>query len=130
MTPKSPNTISSDVEIKGTIKFENDLVADGRIEGEIITKGALVIGTNGYVQGDITAGSVAIQGQVLGNVTADQRVELLRDSELVGDLTSPRVMIDDGATFVGKANINPSTIPMSSAASAPAPAQPKTAEKK
>ena len=107
MTPKAPNTISKDVEIKGTVTFENDLVADGRIEGEILSSGSLTIGVNGYVQGDISAAYVAIHGQVLGNVNAEQRVELMRDSELVGDLTSPRVMIDDGATFVGRANIAP-----------------------
>lgn len=128
MTPKTQNTISSDVEIKGTVTFEHDLVADGRIEGEILSAGNLTIGENGYVQGDISAGKVAIHGQVLGNVTAEQRVELMRDSELVGDLTSPRVMIDDGATFVGRANIAPVGTAALPATPAPAPAQ--KAEKK
>jgi len=125
MTPKSPNILLKDVEIKGTISFEHDLISDGRIEGEILSSGALTIGASGFVQGDISAARVAIHGQVLGNVTAEQRVELKTDSELVGDLTSPKVMIDEGATFVGRANIAPSSTNGSARPNPPVPAEKK-----
>ena len=107
MSQKYPNIISSDVEIKGTVTFGADLIADGRIEGEILSSGTLIVGHNGKIDGDIAAGNVMIHGHVNGNVTAEEMVELRDDCELLGDLSSPRVIIDDGATFVGRANINP-----------------------
>lgn len=119
MSQKLPNIISSDVEIKGTVTFGNDLIADGKIEGEILSSGTLIVGHNGRVDGDIAAGNVMIHGRVSGNVTAEEIVELRDDCELHGDLSSPRVIIDDGATFVGRANINPIT--KAAPAAAPTP---------
>jgi len=105
MAERTQNIISSDVEIKGTVTFEGELIADGKIEGEILSSGALTIGYNGSINGDIYAGNVAIYGQVKGNVTAEHRCELMADSELVGDLKAPRAVIEDGATFVGRSTV-------------------------
>ncbi len=107
MPERTQNIISSDVEIKGTVTFEGELIADGKIEGEILSSGALTVGYNGSINGDIYAGNVAIYGCVKGNVTAEYRCELMADSELVGDLKSPRAVIEDGAAFVGKAIVTP-----------------------
>ncbi|RYD75485.1 MAG: polymer-forming cytoskeletal protein [Verrucomicrobiaceae bacterium] len=105
MPERTQNIISSDVEIKGTVTFEGELIADGKIEGEILSSGALTVGYNGTILGDIYAGNVAIYGHVKGNVTAEYRCELMADSELVGDLKSPRAIIEDGAAFVGKSMV-------------------------
>lgn len=105
MADRTQNIISSDVEIKGTVTFEGELIADGKIEGEILSSGALTVGYNGSILGDIYAGNVAIYGHVKGNVTAEHRCELMADSELVGDLKAPRAVVEDGATFVGRSTI-------------------------
>lgn len=105
MAERTQNIISSDVEIKGTVTFEGELIADGKIEGEILSSGALTVGYNGSIQGDIYAGNVAIYGHVKGNVTAEYRCELMADSELVGDLKTPRAVVEEGATFVGRSTI-------------------------
>lgn len=105
MAERTQNIISSDVEIKGTVTFEGELIADGKIEGEILSSGALTVGYNGSINGDIYAGNVAIYGHVKGNVTAEHRCELMADSELVGDLKAPRAVIEEGATFVGRSTI-------------------------
>ncbi|MHA3773702.1 bactofilin family protein [Verrucomicrobiota bacterium sgz303538] len=121
MPDQTQNIISSDVEIKGTVTFEGELIADGKIEGEILSSGALTVGYNGSIVGDICAGNIAIYGQVKGNVTAEHRCDLMADSELVGDLKSPRAVIEDGATFVGRSIVTQRAEPVVLAAPAPAP---------
>ncbi len=105
LTPApSPNYLSADVEIKGTLVFEHALVTHGRIEGEILT-----VGKTGKIQGDVQAGAVAIHGAVNGNVKAQSRCELKGDAQLIGDLDAPRLIMEEGATFVGRANVVPSS---------------------
>ena len=103
----SRNQLSADVEIKGTILFQHDLTAHGRIEGEVLTDGTLTIGKTGTVQGDVKAGSVSIYGRVNGNVEVSERCELKGEAQLLGDLVAPTLVMEDGATFVGRANVTP-----------------------
>jgi cytoskeletal protein CcmA (bactofilin family) len=105
----NPNFLSADVEIKGTLVFEHALISHGRIEGEILTPGSLTVGKTGKVQGDVQAGTVAIHGAVNGNVKAQSRCELKGDAQLIGDLDAPRLIMEEGATFVGRANVVPSS---------------------
>lgn len=101
------NHLSSDVEIKGTLKFQNDLVFDGKIEGEIISNATLTVGKSATVTGEIKSKSVIINGTVQGNIDAAERVELKATAQLVGDLRAARIIIEDGATFVGKSEVSP-----------------------
>lgn len=105
------NILSSDVEIKGTIKFQNDLTIDGRVEGEISSPNAtLTIGQNAEVRSEIKTKSVVIQGRVNGNVTVDERCELKGHAQLYGDLKAARLVIEEGATFVGKSEVTPNKV--------------------
>lgn len=101
------NHLSSDVEIKGTLKFQNDLVFDGKIEGEIISNATLTVGKSANVQGEVKSKSVIILGSVQGNIDAAERVELKATAQLIGDLRAGRIVIEDGATFVGKSEVSP-----------------------
>lgn len=101
------NHLSSDVEIKGTLKFQNDLVFDGKIEGEIISNATLTVGKSAHVQGEVKSKSVIINGSVQGNIDAAERVELKATAQLIGDLRAARIIIEDGATFVGKSEVSP-----------------------
>jgi cytoskeletal protein CcmA (bactofilin family) len=107
----SRNLLSADVEIKGTILFQNDLVTHGKIDGEVLTEGRLTIGKTGSVQGDVRAGSVSIHGIVNGNVTVQDRCELKGEAQLLGDLEGPTLVMEEGATFVGRANVTPAPQP-------------------
>ena len=70
MTDNVTNFLASGIEIKGTIRFQNDMHIDGKIEGEIISdKGKVTIGETAQIKGDITAGDVRIYGNVEGKVT-------------------------------------------------------------
>lgn len=119
------NHLSSDVEIKGTLKFQNDLVFDGKIEGEIQSNATLTVGKSAHVQGEVKSKSIIIHGSVQGNIEAVERIELKATGQLIGDLRAARIMIEDGATFVGKSEVSPNKSSLPRTGSAPAPEQPK-----
>jgi len=99
------NVLSSDVEIKGTVKFTNDLVVDGKIEGEIASDGNLTVGENARIKAEVKTGTVIIYGKVHGNITVIDRVELKASAEVVGDIKAKTLVIEAGAIFVGKSTV-------------------------
>ena len=109
---KTTNTLASDVEIKGSIKFQNDLTIDGKVEGEIISPGTLTVGENAEIRGEIKTKAVTVFGKVHGNITVEERCELKSHAVLHGDLKAARLVIEDGATFVGKSEVTPNRIAM------------------
>jgi cytoskeletal protein CcmA (bactofilin family) len=107
----SRNTLANDVEIKGSIKFEQDLSVDGKVEGEISSPhGVLVVGQNAELRGEIKTKSVTVYGRVHGNITVDERCELKANAQLHGDLKAARLVIEEGATFVGKSEVTPNKV--------------------
>jgi cytoskeletal protein CcmA (bactofilin family) len=115
------NILSTDVEIKGTVKFTNDLVVDGKIEGEITSDGNLTVGENARIKAEIKTATVVVYGKVHGNLTATDRVELKSSAEVVGDIKAKTLSIEAGAIFVGKSTVG-------TPAQAPASAQPTAAK--
>lgn len=111
----SRNVLSSDVEIKGTVKFTNDLVVDGRIEGEIQSEGNLTVGENARLKAEIKTGTVVVYGKVHGNIIANEKVELKATAEVVGDIKAKTLSIEPGAIFVGKSNVGTPSTPAASA---------------
>ena len=126
------NVLSSDVEIKGTVKFTNDLVVDGKIEGHINSEGNLTVGENARLKAEIKTATVIVYGKVHGNITASDRVELKASAEVVGDIKAKTLAIEAGAIFVGKSTVGtPANAPAAAAAAptakATAPAAPAAA---
>ena len=99
------NVLSSDVEIVGTVKFEDDLIVDGKIEGEIQSTGNLTIGENAVIKAEVETGTIMVYGKVHGNLTATDKIELKASSEVVGDIKAKVLMIEAGAIFVGKSTV-------------------------
>ena len=97
--------LSSDVEIKGSIKFQKELLIDGKVEGEINSDGVLTIGENADIRGEIKTKSITVYGKVQGNITVGERCELKSRCTLQGDLKAARLVIEEGATFVGKSEV-------------------------
>jgi cytoskeletal protein CcmA (bactofilin family) len=97
--------LSSDVEIKGSIKFQKELLIDGKVEGEINSEGVLTIGENADIRGEIKTKSIVVFGKVQGNITVNERCELKSKCTLQGDLKAARLVIEEGATFVGKSEV-------------------------
>src|SRR6202051_655934 len=114
--------LSSDVEIKGSIKFQKELLIDGRVEGEIHSEGVLTIGENADIRGEIKTKSITVYGKVQGNITVGERCELKSRCTLQGDLKAARLVIEEGATFIGKSE---GTSGGASKAAATTPARPE-----
>jgi len=103
----SKSSLLSDVQIVGTITFKGELVFDGKFEGQSIQGSTLSIGSRGTVHGDIHADYVTIDGAVEGDVTITEKCHLTATARLQGDLKTSRLVMDDGATFIGTSEIKP-----------------------
>jgi cytoskeletal protein CcmA (bactofilin family) len=114
------NSLSKDVQIKGSIKFVNEFVFDGNLEGEITSAdGILTVGENADVRGEVKSKTVIVKGKVHGNITVQERCELHARSQLIGDLKAARLVIEEGATFVGKSEVTPNKSLLSNLGNAP-----------
>ena len=99
-------TIGKSVRIVGQIFAKEDLYVDGDVEGTIESQeNKITIGPNGRVQASIRARDVIILGQVQGNVETSDKVDIRKDAKLVGDITTARISIEDGALFKGSIDI-------------------------
>jgi len=108
MSEKNVTNLTSDVEIKGTIKFNSIMKIDGKFEGDMITDdGELVVGKTGSVKANVTVKNAIIEGHVDGNVIAFEKVELRKLAQLIGDLKARTLVIEEGVVFVGNCNVNP-----------------------
>jgi cytoskeletal protein CcmA (bactofilin family) len=106
----SKNILNSDVELKGTLRFNGELTFDGKLEGDIQSEGALNLGDNAVVKGNITANSVIVRGKVNGNVTAKEKIDIKSKTELFGDIRAARLVMEEGVTFVGQTEVNPNKV--------------------
>jgi cytoskeletal protein CcmA (bactofilin family) len=104
------NVLSSDVEIKGNIKFAGELAFDGKLEGEIHTDGVLNLGDSAVVNGNINAQSVVVRGKVTGNINAKEKIEIKAKAELFGDIRATKLTVEEGVTFVGRTEVNPNKV--------------------
>ena len=109
-TADCATVIGNDVVIKGEITVEKGLRVDGRIEGAVTTKGRVHVGKTGQLAAEVNGGSVLIEGRVKGNVMALERVTLEATSNVSGDLTATKLIVNEGATFVGKVNVGPDAL--------------------
>jgi cytoskeletal protein CcmA (bactofilin family) len=104
--------IGKAVLIKGELSGSEDLYLDGEVEGTIeLQRNALTVGPNGRIRAHINAREVIVHGKVDGNIRATDRVELKRTAVLVGDITTQRIVIEDGAFFKGAIDVQRETKP-------------------
>jgi cytoskeletal protein CcmA (bactofilin family) len=94
--------IGKSVVIKGELSGSEDLTIEGQVEGKIeLRQNVLTIGANGKIKAQVFAKAVIIFGEVTGNVTATEKVDIRDNGSVDGDITSPRVAIAEGAHFRG-----------------------------
>src|SRR5437588_10608732 len=89
-------------QFKGIIHFEGTIRIDGRLEGEIHTKGTLMVGEHAVIEGDINAGAMVCGGPINGNVAAAERVHLLATAMVTGTIKAPLLNVDEGVQLHGK----------------------------
>jgi cytoskeletal protein CcmA (bactofilin family) len=98
--------IGKSVVIKGELAGSEDLTVEGNVEGRIELKDhVLTIGPNGKIKAQVLAKSVIVQGEVNGNITATEKVDIREGGSVDGDLISPRVAIAEGAHFRGSVDM-------------------------
>ena len=98
--------IGKSVVIKGELNGSEDLTIEGHVEGTIqLKENVLTIGPNGKIKAQIFAKSVIVLGEVIGNVTASDKVDIRDNGSVDGDLISPRVAIAEGAHFRGSVDM-------------------------
>ena len=98
--------IGKSVLIRGELSGSEDLYLDGEVEGTVtLTDHNLIVGPHGRVRANINAKDVVIHGKVEGNVFGNDRVELKRTAVLSGDISTQRIVIEDGAFFKGAIDI-------------------------
>jgi len=99
--------LGASLHVKGEITGNEDLAIDGSVEGLVqLEDRKLTIGASAKVTADVIAREVVVYGNVKGNLRARDRIEIKKDGSVVGDLTTARIMIEDGAYFKGSIEID------------------------
>jgi cytoskeletal protein CcmA (bactofilin family) len=100
--------LGSSLQIKGHITGTEDLQIDGKVDGPISLRGhGLTVGPAAQLNSEIHAREVVVYGKVVGNVHARDRVDVKSDGSVVGDISTARISIEDGAQFKGRIEIDP-----------------------
>lgn len=116
------NQIHAHVEIKGSLTFSQELLMEGRVEGDVTSTGPLIIGEQAFVKGAVTTRSVVVSGRVEGNITVEERCEVKSSATVLGDITAATLVIEAGATFCGRSQARtPPSSSVPAASSAPPP---------
>jgi cytoskeletal protein CcmA (bactofilin family) len=103
---RTPASLGPSFKITGELIGDEDLKIEGKIEGAISLGGhRLNVGSTAHIHANIVASEVVIAGEVIGNVNAPDRIELKKGGSVVGDLTTNRLVIEDGAIFKGTIEI-------------------------
>ncbi len=106
LTNKISN-VPKDVQIHGSIKFGGEMTFAGHLTGGNIKGPTLTVGPEADITGNIESDTCTIFATVKGNVLVSGKCDLKSSAVLVGDLTTSRLVMGDGATFIGKADIRP-----------------------
>jgi cytoskeletal protein CcmA (bactofilin family) len=115
LTPRSISPVArslarlgANLYIKGHLSGTEDLQIDGKVDGPISLKGhRLTVGATAVLNSEVHAGEVVVYGKVVGNVHASERVDVKTDGSIIGDISTARISIEDGAHFKGRIEIDP-----------------------
>jgi cytoskeletal protein CcmA (bactofilin family) len=107
---RTETLIGSDVSIKGEMSFDGSMRIEGKIEGKIASKGKIAFGQGASVVAEVAVGEAKIEGTFKGNITAANRIELCSTAHVLGDVRSTKLVIAEGATFVGNCYVSPDAL--------------------
>jgi cytoskeletal protein CcmA (bactofilin family) len=106
--PSERATIGPSIFIKGDLSGEEDLVIEGRVEGKVdLKQNNVTVGKNGRVKADVFGKVVVVEGEVDGNVFAREQAILRQSGAIRGNITAPRVILEDGSRFKGSIDMEP-----------------------
>jgi cytoskeletal protein CcmA (bactofilin family) len=94
--------IGPHTRIAGEMRGDEDVIVQGRVEGRVVLNSIFTIEESAIVQADVEARVVLVSGILVGNVSASEHIRLAEKARVVGNLTAPRVVMEDGATYRGR----------------------------
>lgn len=102
--------IGESIRIEGEIRGDEDLLIEGEVDGRVnLEKNSVTIGKSGRVKADVHGRNITVDGKVQGNLFADEQVVVRESGEVRGNITAPRVSLEDGAKFKGAIDMEPKT---------------------
>ncbi len=112
---RSTAVIGQTIKIKGTVSGDENLIVEGTIEGSVdLPKNDLTVGSSGSVTADLNANTVRVDGQVTGDIKGGEKVIVSKSGHVKGNITAPRVTLEDGAKFKGSIDMDPGDAQMGS----------------
>lgn len=111
-SPEKLNRIVDGTSIEGDIKSDSNIRIDGRLKGTINTKGKLVIGSTGSIEGEIVCEHADIEGSFTGKIQVTGILTLKASSKLMGDIQTGKLAIEPGAVFSGSCSMGGTVIPV------------------
>jgi cytoskeletal protein CcmA (bactofilin family) len=99
--------LQSDVEIKGALRADNDLVFNGTLEGKIFSRGELTLGASANVDGEVWARSLNLFGKVRGKAFVADTCKIFSSAVLMGDLKATHLVLEKGGCLIGKSQLGP-----------------------
>jgi cytoskeletal protein CcmA (bactofilin family) len=110
---RSAACLGPGLQVKGEISGNEDLYLEGKVEGSISLGGhRLTVGRNAQVSAEVVAREVIVYGQVSGDLRGHDRIEIKKDASVTGDVTTARILVEDGAYLKGKIETDRSGTPV------------------
>ncbi len=104
----APMAIGATIHIKGDVTGDEDLIIHGHVEGQISLKEHnVIIGPQGSVQANIHAKQIVVEGELKGDLNGEEKVVIRKTGNVLGNVVSPRVTLEDGAMFKGSIEMGP-----------------------
>ena len=98
---RAAGVIAPGLFLRGELRGEDDLIIEGRVEGEVTLKKHLTVATTGVVVANVATQNITIKGELRGDMTAEDKVEIHNGARVVGNIVAPRIVIAEGARFKG-----------------------------
>lgn len=103
--------IGPSITIKGDLSGEEDLLIQGRVEGKVdLKQNNITVGRNGHLKADLYGRIISIEGEVEGNLFGGEQVVLRQSGTVRGNITAPRVSLEDGSKFKGSIDMEPRSV--------------------
>jgi cytoskeletal protein CcmA (bactofilin family) len=102
-----PTILGPDAVFKGELSFDKGMRLMGRFEGKISTPGRVHVAKEAKMSADVEAGAIIVEGDVQGNLVANDRIELKQTARYEGDLRASKLVVDEGAIFSGHVSVGP-----------------------
>ena len=102
--------LGPDASFKGELTFEKGMRLIGRFEGKVTTPGRVHVAREAKMNADVDAGGIIVEGEVHGNLSAQDRIELKTSARYEGDLRASKLVVEEGAAFSGHVSVGPDSV--------------------